>query len=213
MSLLLVVGGVAEVWSLAVDGWASTVVSAADCGAADEDLPVPAAAARRLVLRFRDTSDAADPEGFSAALADEFVAFTAATGKARRERVVVHCTYGISRSPALALGLLVAAGHDPDRAFEHLFRVRPQAQPNALVVERLDAATGSDGALWRVFETWARQQAWWPYQGRRWLADAEPEERLAALEPMVRRRLTMERPGRLSSEGPGPVGRRGIPEQ
>jgi predicted protein tyrosine phosphatase len=154
------------------------------------------------VLRFRDTSDAADPEGFSAALADEFVGFAVAGRNHRRERVVVHCTYGISRSPALALGLLVAAGHDPDRAFEHLFRVRPQAQPNALVVERLDGATGSDGALWRVFETWARQQIWWPYPGRRWLADAEPEERLAAMEPMVRRRLTIERPGRLSPEGP-----------
>lgn len=202
MALVLVVGGVAEVSSRAVDGWASTVVSAVDFDVTDEDLPVPKiAAARHLVLRFRDTSDAADPHGFTPALADEFVRFAAATRNDRRERVVVHCAYGISRSPALALGLLVvAAGHEPKRAFEHLFAIRPQARPNALVVERLDAATGSDGALWRVFEAWARQQDWWPYPGGRWLADAEPEERLAALEPMVRRRLEMERSGRLPPE-------------
>jgi predicted protein tyrosine phosphatase len=153
------------------------------------------ATARHLVLRFEDTSDAGDPHGFTPALADELVGFAAVMRDDLQERVVVHCGYGISRSPALALGLLVVgAGHDPRGAFEHLFRVRPQAQPNALVVERLDAAAGLDGALWRVFEAWAHQQGWWPYPDR-WLADAPREERLAALEPMVRCRLAMERRG------------------
>ena len=66
-----------------------------------------------------------------------------------RDRLLVHCTKGISRSTAIAFATLCQhAG--PRREAECLARVRqvrPIAQPNALIVRYADSILGRNGAM------------------------------------------------------------------
>lgn len=49
-------------------------------------------------------------------------------------KTLVHCTAGISRSTAIAWGILIAKGRDPLGAAKHIMQVRPIALPNMLIV-------------------------------------------------------------------------------
>jgi predicted protein tyrosine phosphatase len=60
-------------------------------------------------------------------------------------RVLTHCWAGISRSTAAAY--LLACQHRPGeefQAFEHIKRLRPQAQPNRMLVEFGDRRLGAN---------------------------------------------------------------------
>jgi predicted protein tyrosine phosphatase len=65
-----------------------------------------------------------------------------------RERLLIHCTAGISRSAA-ALVALLAARHPElhDEIFHALRQIRPQAWPNSLIVAFADDLLGRGGAL------------------------------------------------------------------
>lgn len=88
-------------------------------------------------LRFEDTEDQRDPEAVSVpriediAAAFEFARETAPGG------LLVHCQMGWSRSPAIALVLLVQklwpAPDAFDRACAALLDVRPRSRPNVLI--------------------------------------------------------------------------------
>lgn len=60
--------------------------------------------------------------------------------------LVVHCAHGISRSTALALGIL-AREVPPQRAAALLHGLRPFACPNPLMVRLWDELLGFEGAL------------------------------------------------------------------
>lgn len=60
--------------------------------------------------------------------------------------LIVHCAQGVSRSTALALGLL-AREVPPGRAAALLHGLRPFACPNPLLVRLWDELLGLDGAL------------------------------------------------------------------
>ncbi|HWZ94583.1 MAG TPA: hypothetical protein VNW30_05255 [Opitutaceae bacterium] len=89
-------------------------------------------------LRFEDTEDSRDPEAVcvprveSIAAAIQFAEETAPGG------LLVHCQMGWSRSPAIALVLLVKklwpAPDALDRACAALLAVRPRSRPNILIV-------------------------------------------------------------------------------
>ena len=72
-----------------------------------------------------------------------------------RDRLLVHCTKGISRSTAIAFATLCQhAG--PRREAECLARVsqvRPIAQPNALIVRYADSILGRNGAMVAALKT------------------------------------------------------------
>ena len=61
-------------------------------------------------------------------------------------RLLVHCFAGVSRSPGAALGIL-AKSMPPEKAVEALFKLRPEAVPNALVVRLWDRRLGLEGTL------------------------------------------------------------------
>ncbi len=65
------------------------------------------------------------------------------------ECLLIHCVAGVSRSPAIAFGLLCVAMPVADAATE-LRRIRPQASPNALISWLWDRRLGMDGALHRA---------------------------------------------------------------
>jgi predicted protein tyrosine phosphatase len=100
-----------------------------------------------LVLRFHD---AIDPE---AALVlptvgdiQALLAFDA--GAATGDRLVLHCTAGISRSTA-ALAILLAQRHpgNEDEIFSFIREIRPQAWPNSRMIEIADELLGLEGTL------------------------------------------------------------------
>ncbi len=61
-------------------------------------------------------------------------------------RLIVHCFAGVGRSPGTALGIL-AKSMPPDEAVDAVFKLRPQAVPNALVVRLWDQRLGLAGKL------------------------------------------------------------------
>lgn len=63
------------------------------------------------------------------------------------DRLLVHCMGGIGRSPAVALGLLVATGTSPDEAASRLAELRPRARPNERVLTVFEDVLGIEGRL------------------------------------------------------------------
>jgi predicted protein tyrosine phosphatase len=99
-----------------------------------------------LTLRFDDVVDAVDGLAPTIVQIQTLVEFDAAAHA--DERLVVHCTAGISRSTA-ALAVLLAARHPDleDEIFSAIRKIRPQAWPNSLVVSLGDEVLGRRGAL------------------------------------------------------------------
>ena len=99
-----------------------------------------------LVLHFDDVANPADSAAPRRAHIEQLIAFDATSHEG--ERLVVHCTAGISRSTA-ALAVLLAARHPnlDDEIFAAIREVRPMAWPNRLVVSLGDELLGRRGAL------------------------------------------------------------------
>jgi predicted protein tyrosine phosphatase len=124
---------------------ASRIVSILDVyGPAPEELR--AVSVPVLTLRFDDVTYPSDPAAPRAEHVRSLLAFDA--DAADDERLVVHCTAGISRSTA-ALAVLLARRH-PDRCdeiFDAIRRIRPMAWPNPLLVAHGDRILGLGGRL------------------------------------------------------------------
>jgi predicted protein tyrosine phosphatase len=72
--------------------------------------------------------------------------------------VLVHCHAGISRSTAMALGILVQHGMDPIKALSHLEDIRPILYPNQLIVSYIDEILGLEGRLGSIVTLWKNQK-------------------------------------------------------
>jgi predicted protein tyrosine phosphatase len=98
-----------------------------------DQVRLPQEIARRNHLRvdMDDTDDIRAPHAPVASHVIEVSSWCAELPEC--SRLVVHCLAGISRSPAMALGLL-AEVHDPDRATHLLRRICRKATPNPRLV-------------------------------------------------------------------------------
>ena len=110
-------------------------------------LPLHPAAGRHLVLDLDDVSEAASPGAPTLRHLDALMTFV--DRLPADAALVIRCPHGISRSTALALGLL-AREVPPLRAAYLLHRLRPFACPNALLVRMWDELLGLDGDLVEV---------------------------------------------------------------
>ena len=70
------------------------------------------------------------------------------------KRVLIHCLAGISRSPAVAIGLKIQHGMTIQEAFEDTFRQRPRMFPNDLILQLFDQLLNLNGKLVRFDEDW-----------------------------------------------------------
>lgn len=104
-------------------------------------------AERHLLLEFEDVTDAAHPEAPSQAHLDAALSFIDALPQ--DASVLIHCLQGLSRSTALAFGLL-AREVAPLRAAYLLHQLRPQATPNLLMLRLWDERLGLHGELVRA---------------------------------------------------------------
>lgn len=76
------------------------------------------------------------------------------------DRVLVHCHAGISRSTAVAIGVLVLHGMKPIDAFIHIQSVRPQLYPNKLIISQIDEILGKNGEMMEAYKEWEKNNAW-----------------------------------------------------
>lgn len=61
--------------------------------------------------------------------------------------LLVHCQFGLSRSPAMAIGSLLQAGRSIEQAYSEVLAVRPTIDPNALIIRILDEHFKFNGEL------------------------------------------------------------------
>lgn len=68
--------------------------------------------------------------------------------------LLVHCTMGVSRSPAMAFAILCQAQPDltERQVFRQLLKLRPQACPSHLIVTYADQLLGRDGRMLRAMQ-------------------------------------------------------------
>ena len=63
------------------------------------------------------------------------------------DRLLVHCHAGKSRSPAMAIGILIENGFAPEEAFALVKATQPMLIPNRLMIRQIDAILKLDGDL------------------------------------------------------------------
>lgn len=114
-----------------------------------------------LVLEFVDL-DRPPPPPFDCApayrLADLHDVTRALQFGRTHDHLLVHCQVGISRSPAIALGILTERLGSEPAAFAELMRIRPEAVPNQHVISLIDQLLGSD--LSGCLDQWNRRSSW-----------------------------------------------------
>lgn len=137
-----------EALALLEKGWPTRAISLVGD---DLRFPLKSFGAHHLVLRFHDIE--AEVEGFVAPTEEQLREALAHTKDMEAdERLLVHCHAGKSRSPAMAIGILVQAGLSPAAALEHVREVRPELIPNRLMIRQLDRLLGQGGELVHVVD-------------------------------------------------------------
>lgn len=133
----------AEAVDLLENGWPHGAISLIG-----DDLRFPLGhyGPHHLILNFHDVEE--EVAGYTAPSEGQMRrALEHAKPYKRGDRVLVHCHAGKSRSPALAIGVLIQAGMSPAAAFDHVKSIRPQLIPNRLMIRQLDQILGLKGEL------------------------------------------------------------------
>lgn len=132
-----------EAVELLEQGWPTLAVSLVG-----DDLRFPLASygPHHLVLRFHDVEG--EVSGYSAPTKEQIVRVLEHSQHLHGEdRLLVHCHAGKSRSPAMAIGILVGTGLSPTEAFQKVRMVRPELIPNRLMIRLIDEVLELDGSL------------------------------------------------------------------
>lgn len=75
-------------------------------------------------------------------------------------RLLIHCHAGLSRSTAMAIAICVYKGMSPEDAVKYVYSVRPQMQPNALIIKQADEVLELGGALNKAMQNFADAHGW-----------------------------------------------------
>jgi predicted protein tyrosine phosphatase len=75
-------------------------------------------------------------------------------------KLLIHCQAGISRSTAMAIAIAVYKGLTPENAIKYVYSIRPQMQPNPLMIKQADSILELDGKLKQAMQTWADAHGW-----------------------------------------------------
>lgn len=70
------------------------------------------------------------------------------------DSLLIHCAAGKSRSPAMAIAILIQHGMSWQAAFDHIFEMRPQMIPNQLMMSFIDAKFGFNGEFFKFYTDW-----------------------------------------------------------
>lgn len=132
-----------DAFELMKQGWPTRIVSLVGD---DLRFDLPCFGPHHFIASFHDVETAT--EGYvspsSVVLAS---ALKHAADLSAGDRLLIHCHAGRSRSPALALGVLIAAGKTPTEALTTVKALRPFIIPNRLMVRLMDELLGQSGEL------------------------------------------------------------------
>lgn len=133
-------------------GWAQQVVSLVDPDISHADIPT--AAMLGVTERNHHTEYLYDCEQQRTPGAPSLAAVVRILNFARLDtRILVHCHAGMSRSPSIAIGLLIARGIPAQAAMRLVFAQNlvdhegSYMEPNELLLRHLDRRLGQDGLL------------------------------------------------------------------
>jgi predicted protein tyrosine phosphatase len=159
----LKISGLKEAEQLS-EQWATHTISLLDPGIEevlqliDFNLKIPVAMPGKQLRRyyFHDAVDENDflmfPTEYSttpilatSAQMKDILAFTTTLND--QNKLLIHCQAGISRSTAVACGVLCQHGLTPLEAVQYVFKIRPQAGPNPYILNLFDDILGFDGQL------------------------------------------------------------------
>jgi predicted protein tyrosine phosphatase len=130
--------------ALLEEGWPTRALSLVGD---DLRFPLPCFGPHHLILRFHDVETDSLP-GFNPPDEQHVrAALEHMRGIGAGDRLLVHCHAGKSRSPAMAIGILVQGGLRPLAAFEEVRRIRPELIPNRLIIRHVDHLLGLGGEL------------------------------------------------------------------
>lgn len=102
---------------------------------------------RHGIFCFEDSQDE-EPTSPKQSDVQAILAHVASCRITLRSKLLIHCFAGLSRSPAVAWGVLVHLGLSPETALARVLRARPQAWPNTLVLHHFDEVLGLGGRLY-----------------------------------------------------------------
>jgi len=71
-----------------------------------------------------------------------------------KDKLLIHCHQGISRSTAVAIGIAIQHGLAISDAFEYIRKIRPVMIPNTLILNLFDEALNLNGKLKDYSENW-----------------------------------------------------------
>lgn len=135
-----------EALRLMQEAWPTRIISLVGD---DLRFELPVMGPHHFVARFHDVE--IETPGYVAPTAEILRSAVAhAAGLSNQDRLLIHCHAGKSRSPAMALGVLVGAGVSPEQAMERIKQLRPFVIPNRLIVRMLDRLLDQHGELVRV---------------------------------------------------------------
>lgn len=114
--------------------WATKTISLLDPGMA---FPKPKPADVHLIVNFDDVDfNKADKIMPQMAHVEQILDFSGSFTPT--DRVLIHCHAGISRSTAIAIGILIQHGFTVDDAFKKVQAVRRILWPNSLIISYID---------------------------------------------------------------------------
>lgn len=129
------------------------VVSLLDVGVDAEECFGQIDPLRHLVLLFDDTSGDS-PYGPKMEHIDIISTFVGLRVK-HDSKVLIHCHMGVSRSPAVAIGLrMMFQRESADYAILRVFSQRPEMWPNPRIIKLLDKKMEKHGALKMALSRW-----------------------------------------------------------
>ena len=135
--------------------WATHTVSLLDSRSKDSDMELPVAGKDSVLQRYyfddiEPNDELVDPNDESLKMAtreqiEDILELTALLKPT--DRLLVHCHVGISRSTAVAIGVLCQHKFSPKIAVKSVFLKRPFASPNEHILGLFDEILALDGKL------------------------------------------------------------------
>ncbi|GEO42035.1 hypothetical protein SAE02_61830 [Skermanella aerolata] len=140
------------------DAWATSTLSLIDRISVYRNFPL--GVNNNKVVYFDDLENEVLPDAPTRDQIAAALEFTA--GLKQGDRFLCHCHAGVSRSPAMAIAVLVQHGDAPVEAIARVERVSAlrgeEMWPNALVLRYADDILGSQGRINQAIARWKSQE-------------------------------------------------------
>lgn len=125
-------------------GWPTRAVSLVGD---DLRFELPSFGEHHFVVRFHDVESDSAPGFVPPTVGQLQAVLEHCRGLEEADRLLVHCHAGKSRSPAMAIGILIDNGVPPEEAFGRVKAHRPTLIPNRLMIRHLDRLLALEGEL------------------------------------------------------------------